>query len=118
MLGIILFNYSINIHAIFDFNIALVGGMIVIILLVIRFIYLRDFLKESIYPEVFFIPRGLITIVLFYKIPASCHPEKLHSGILFFVVIVTSMIMMLGMVFYKKKEKDIVVDELVENWFA
>ncbi len=102
-------------NAIASANIINIGAIIVVILLITRFLYLRFFLKESIYPEVFFIPRGLITILLFYKIPAEYHPEKLQGGILFFVVIVTSLIMMLGMIFYRKKEKDIIVDELMEN---
>ena len=111
----LLFGYSINIHAITSSNILSIGSIIVVILLITRFLYLRYFLKESVYPEVFFIPRGLITVLLFYKIPASYHPEKLQGGILFFVVIVTSVIMMLGMIFYKKKETDIVVEELMNN---
>jgi len=111
----LLFGYSINIHAIFASDILMVGSIVVGILVVIRFFYLRYFLKESVYPEVFFVPRGLITIVLFYKIPASYHPEKLQVGILFFLVIVTSLIMMLGMIFYKKKETEIVQEELMNN---
>jgi len=111
----LLFGFSINIQAIFASEIILVGSIIVGILVVIRFLYLRFLLKESVYPEVFFVPRGLITVLLFYKIPASYHPEKLQGGILFFIVIVTSLIMMSGMLFYRKKEQDIVVDELVEN---
>ena len=111
----LIFGYSINLDAIASSNIIVIGSIIVVILFITRFLYLRYFLKESVYPEVFFIPRGLITVLLFYKIPASYHPEKLQGGILFFVVIVTSVIMMLGMIFYKKKETDIVVDVLVEH---
>lgn len=111
----LLFGYSINIQAIFASDIVLVGSIVVGILLIIRFLYLRFILKESVYPEVFFIPRGLITVLLFYKIPASYHPEKLHGGILFFIVIVTSLIMMLGMIFYKKKETEIVQDEFMND---
>jgi len=111
----LIFGYSINLDAIASSNIIVIGSIIVVILFITRFLYLRYFLKESVYPEVFFIPRGLITILLFYKIPASYHPEKLQGGILFFIVIVTSLIMMLGMIFYKKKEADIVVEELMKN---
>jgi Kef-type K+ transport system membrane component KefB len=111
----LLFGYSININATFSSNITFIGTLIVIILLITRFLYLRFFLKESVYPEVFFIPRGLITVLLFYKIPSSYHPEKLQGGILFFIVIVTSIIMMLGMIFYKKKEIEIVQEELMKN---
>jgi Kef-type K+ transport system membrane component KefB len=111
----LLFGYSINMQAIFSSDIITVGSFVVTILFIVRFLYLYFVLKESVYPEVFFIPRGLITVLLFYKIPASYHPEKLQGGILFFVVIITSMIMMLGMIFYRKKESDIVVEELVKS---
>ncbi len=110
-----MFGYSINLHAIFSSDIITVGSLVVIILFIVRFLYLRFLLKERVYPEVFFIPRGLITVLLFYKIPASYHPEKLQGGILFFVVIVTGLIMMMGMIFYRKKERDIVEEQLLDN---
>ena len=111
----LLFGYSINLGAIASSSIIWIGSIIVVILLIIRFLYLRYFLKESVYPEVCFIPRGLITILLFYKIPASYNPEKFQGGVLFFVVIVTSFIMMLGMIFYKKKETEFIEEELMKN---
>jgi Kef-type K+ transport system membrane component KefB len=110
----LIFGYSINLSAIASSNIILIGSAIVVILFVIRFLYLRFFIKESVYPEVFFIPRGLITIMLFYKIPESYHPEKLQGGILFFIVIVTGLIMMLGMIFYKKKKAEVVEEQLLK----
>lgn len=111
----LLFGYTIRLSAIGSQSIIVTGSIIVIILLITRYLYLRFFLKESVYPETFFIPRGLITILLFYKIPAIYHPEKLQSGILFFVVLVTSIIMMFGMIFYRKKETEIVEEELMKN---
>ena len=111
----LIFGYSINLNAIASSNIIAIGSVIVIILLAIRYLYLRFFIKESVYPEVFFIPRGLITVMLFYKIPTSYHPEKLQGGILFFIVIVTGLIMMLGMIFYKKKETEIVEEQIMNN---
>jgi Kef-type K+ transport system membrane component KefB len=111
----LLFGYSINLDAIASENIIMLGTIIVLILFITRYLYLRFFLKESVYPEVFFIPRGLITVLLFYKIPAIYQPEKLQGGILFFIVLVTSIIMMSGMIFYRKKEKDIVEEQLLDN---
>lgn len=109
----LLFGYSINLNAIASENIIILGVIIVLILFITRYLYLHFFLKESVFPEVFFIPRGLITVLLFYKIPASYHPEKLQGGILFFIVIASSLIMMMGMIFYKKKETEIVEEELM-----
>lgn len=106
----IAFGYSINIQAVFDNTVIFIGSVIVVILLVIRFLYLRFFLKESVYPEVVFIPRGLVTVLLFYKIPDLFRLKSFNEGILFFVVLITSLVMMTGMLFYKKKP-----DELIEE---
>ena len=106
----IAFGYSINIQAVIGSQVLLIGSVIVLVLLVIRFLYLRFFLKESVYPEVVFIPRGLVTVLLFYKIPEIFKLKSFNEGILFFVVLITSLVMMIGMLFYKKKP-----DELVEE---
>ncbi|CAN5778685.1 hypothetical protein BH10BAC2_BH10BAC2_40340 [soil metagenome] len=55
------------------------------------------------------------TILLFYKIPATLELKNFNDSILFYVIPVTSFIMMPGMFFYKKKDKDIVSDELLTN---
>lgn len=107
----ILFGFSIDIKAALQSEVVLIGSAIVLVLFLARFLYLRFFLKESIYPEVMFIPRGLVTIVLFYKIPASFNLRSFNGGILFFVVMVSAIIMTLGMIFYKKKPEDLVEDE-------
>ena len=52
----------------------------------------------------------LITIVLFYKIPAHLKLNNFNDGILFYIILTTSIIMALGMIFYKKKP-----DQLVEE---
>jgi len=86
----------------------LVGGMVVLALLLVRFLYLRFFLHTNIFPEVVFIPRGLITIVLFYKIPESLTLTSFNEGILFFIILSTSIIMTIGMLFYRKGNADVV----------
>ncbi|QEC66267.1 sodium:proton exchanger [Panacibacter ginsenosidivorans] len=111
----ILFGFSIDLNLIASSEVIMIGSGIVVVLLITRFFYLRFFLRESVYPEVVFIPRGLITILLFYKIPATLELKNFNDGILFFVILVTSLIMMMGMFFYKKRDKDIVSDELLIN---
>ena len=87
------------------------GGLIVLVLLVVRFLYLRFFLKTNVFPETFFIPRGLITIVLFYKIPSQYRLESFNEDILFFIILISGLIMTLGMLFYKKPSSEIVEEE-------
>ena len=79
-------------------------------LFVIRWIYLKFSFKTKVFPEVFFIPRGLITIVLFYKIPGYLKLSTFNDGILFFVVLSTSVILATGMIFYKKQNDEIIED--------
>ncbi len=107
----ILFGFSIDIKAAIQSEVAMIGSAIVLVLFLSRFLYLRFFLKESVYPEVMFIPRGLVTIVLFYKIPQSFHLKSFSDGILFFVILLSAVIMTFGMIFYKKKTEDLVEDE-------
>ena len=106
----LLFGFSIDVKAALQSEVIMIGSAIVLVLFLSRYLYLRFFLKESVYPEVMFIPRGLITILLFYKIPSSFKLQSFNGGILFFVILLTAIIMMLGMIFYKKKSDEIMED--------
>lgn len=108
----ILFGYSIQLSFIYQANVWQVGGMIVITLFLIRLLYLRFFVHTNVFPESFLLPRGLVTIVLFYKIPEKMRLTAFDEGILFFVILTTSIIMTAGMIFYKKKP-DQVLEESV-----
>jgi NhaP-type Na+/H+ or K+/H+ antiporter len=104
----VLFGFSINIRVLLQSQVVMIGSIIVVVLFITRFLYLKFFLKESVYPETFFIPRGLITILLFYKIPKTLQLQHFDKGILFYIILVTSIIMMLGVLFYKKEAPELV----------
>lgn len=106
----LLFGFSIDLGLIRDPQVIWVGSGIVLALFGVRLLYLRFFMRTQVVPEVFFIPRGLITIVLFYKIPASLKLSTFNDGILFFVILSTGIILSLGMVFYKKRNDEVVED--------
>lgn len=106
-----IFGLTIDIRLLADGEVILAGTSIVIILLIIRYIYLRFFLRAHIFPELFFMPRGLITILLFYSIPQVHQLSKFNEGILFFIVLVTSVIMMVGSVAYGKPGIETINDE-------
>ncbi len=107
----ILFGYSITTGFFGNQDVWVTGGLIIVVLLLVRYLYLRFFLKTNVFPETFFIPRGLITIVLFYKIPAQFRLESFNEDILFFIILVTGSIMTLGMIFYKRPSSEIVEEE-------
>ena len=91
-------------------EVLLVGSLIVLALFLIRLIYLRYAFHTKVFPEVFFIPRGLITIVLFYKIPTHLKLSTFNDGILFFIILSTGIILSIGMILYKKPNDEVIED--------
>ena len=106
----LLFGYSIDLRFLNDQTVIFIGSFIVLSLFLIRWLYLRFYFKTKVFPEVFFIPRGLITIVLFFKIPEHLKLANFNDGILFFIVLSTGIILSLGMIFYKKPNEQIIED--------
>ncbi|OYT15527.1 MAG: sodium:proton exchanger [Bacteroidetes bacterium 4572_77] len=95
----VIFGMSINLRAILEIEVIVVGSIIVILLYLIRFINFKLFIKTDVFPEVFLAPRGLITILLFYQIPAYYQIESFSVEILSFVIIVTGLVMSLALIF-------------------
>ncbi|NBA77073.1 hypothetical protein GOQ04_16050 [Emticicia sp. ODNR4P] len=100
----ILFGYSMNVGIFSQEEVWITGSMVVLALLVIRFIFLRFIQSQkNTMPELLLMPRGLITILLFYGIPQQFKLNTFNNGILFFVILITSVLMMLGIMTAEKK---------------
>ena len=100
----VMFGLSIPIGLLLEYQTIYIGSLIIAVILLVRYGYLKFFAKTDIIPELFVAPRGLITIVLFYNI-LSKGPQytipKLSEGILLFVIIASSVIMMVGLMVTK-----------------
>ena len=57
----------------------------------------------DILPQLFIAPRGLITVLLFYAIPAEAQISGFSEGIILFIIIGTSLIMTWAMISDKKR---------------
>lgn len=104
----ILFGFSIQLNFLEKQEVWVIGGAMVLALFIVRLLYLRFFVRTNVFPESYFIPRGLITIVLFYKIPDNFKLSTFNNDILFFIILTTSIVMTLGMMFYKQRPDQIV----------
>ena len=100
----ILFGYTINLDVLILPEVWQIGTVIILLLLSVRYFYLRIILKTNLLPELFLMPRGLVTILLFYSIPTQKSIGSFNEGILFFVVAVSSILMMIGLMFFSKGE--------------
>ena len=96
----VFFGYMIDVRVLGEWEVIAVGSAIVVAIFAVRYIYLRMFLRRHILPELFFAPRGLVTIVLFYSIPASLTFAEFDDGIVFFVVMVSTLIMTIGSLWF------------------
>lgn len=103
----IIFGYGINLAFLKDPDVLLLGSAIVLALLALRYIYLRIVHKYDLLPELLYIPRGLITILLFYKIPEWERIDAFDEGVLFFVILATTLIMMVGSLLYRDRPIEI-----------
>ena len=99
----VIFGLTIAIASLFNIQVVLVSLLIILSIYVIRFVILRTFIGSDILPQLFIAPRGLITILLFYAIPAEAQVANFEPGILLFVIIGTSLIMTWAMIKDKKK---------------
>jgi hypothetical protein len=53
-------------------------------------------------PELVLIPRGLISVLLFYNLPEKLQLPQIDTGLLFIVILSTSVIMSLGLLGSRK----------------
>ncbi|HEY1010958.1 MAG: cation:proton antiporter [Daejeonella sp.] len=99
----LLFGYSLDVTLVLSGTVLLTGSAIMLVILVIRYVFLRYISQTNIFPELFIAPRGLITILLFYSIPTHLVSDKFNDGVLSFVIIASGLIMMLGLLFSNRK---------------
>jgi hypothetical protein len=100
----ILFGYSIQPDTLVQPGVIETGSLIIAILLAVRFLYLRFVLRANLLPELFLMPRGLVTILLFYSIPVEKVSADFNIGILFYVIVISSLLMMIGLMFFGKRK--------------
>jgi NhaP-type Na+/H+ or K+/H+ antiporter len=99
----VIFGFTINVHQLNDFNLIANGLIILGCIYVIRFGYLFLFKKDHMVPDGFVVPRGLISILLYYNLPQHLKMPEIGTPFLFMAVLGTSLIMSIGLMFSKKK---------------
>ena len=110
----VFFGMTIVLSSLLSVKVTLVSLLILLSIYVIRYGLLRLFIGKDIFPQLFVAPRGLITVLLFYAIPAEAQVAGFESGILLFVIIGTSLIMTWAMIKDKRKMTSL-IDQIDEE---
>lgn len=99
----VVFGMTISLSSLLGVQLLVISLGILAALYVIRFVVLRISMQGSIMPELWVAPRGLITILLFFAIPVGRKIPDFDSGILLYVIIVSSLIMSVGLIVHGRK---------------
>lgn len=117
----VLFGMYITLSSIIDYRVALISLAIVIALYLVRFILLKLIVRRDISPQLYIAPRGLITILLFFVIDSHVADDGINhlkiegfdTGILLFVILITSLVMTLGLIIYRGDNvKDVLLSQM------
>lgn len=99
----VIFGTTIVLSTLASLNVAMISILILVSIYLIRLILLKVSVGGDIVPQLFIAPRGLITILLFESIPLSLQIEGFNKGIILFVIIATSIIMTIAMIYDKRR---------------
>lgn len=107
----VVFGISITISSLYNWEVAVNSLAIVTVLYLVRYIALKIFAKDHIFPELWIAPRGLITVLLFFSLikEESIRLNAFDTGLLLYPILITSMIMMVALISYRgEKVTDVI----------
>ena len=95
----VVFGLTITLSSLVDSSVAFESLIIVAILFSVRFILLKLLVwNRPIIPKLWIAPRGLITVLLFYSIPAAYSVPEFNQGILLYTILISSVIMTFALI--------------------
>ncbi len=111
----VIFGMTLNFKNIYNLNFAYIVAGSLIAIYVIRFILLKSIERKQIKPQLWIAPRGFISVLLFFSIPAIWKDPAFDSTILLIIILATGLVMFIGLV--SRKEEIQETDELsFEDW--
>jgi potassium/hydrogen antiporter len=102
----IIFGYYTQINELYKADNILTALAITASLFLLRLIFIRLVLRMPVMPLLLFIPRGLITILLFLSIPVASRVPLISEEVITMVILMTIFILMIGNIVFKKDKAD------------
>ncbi|MCB0794611.1 MAG: cation:proton antiporter [Flavobacteriales bacterium] len=99
----LVFGLSIDIMRLADPEVLMIGAIVVVTIYAVRSIFVGLFRRSGVRTISMVAPRGLITILLAYNIPEQLRIPDRDGSILLVVILVTSVIMMFGLMLDQKE---------------
>jgi Kef-type K+ transport system membrane component KefB len=103
----VLLGYSIKLSSLISLKVILLGFMVVVITYAIRWAILHRSFTSDVVLATTMAPRGLITVLLFFQIPNELQSQLFDEGIIFFVVIASTLVMSGGLFYHRYTKKNL-----------
>ncbi len=100
----VVFGMTLPLATLLNENVWVISGIFLLVTYLLRFVLYFIVEKKDTMPQTLIAPRGLISVLLFFAIPESLKRERFESGVLFVVIITTSIIMAFSLIATRKKE--------------
>ncbi len=102
----VVFGMMLPLASLLSTHVWLISLIFLIVTYVLRFGLFYIIESKDTMPQSFIAPRGLISILLFFAIPDALKTENFQRGVLFVVIISTSVIMAWSLIAYGKGKED------------
>lgn len=103
----VVFGMTLPIASLVSWNVWAISILFLIVTYVLRFGLFFVVERKSIMPQVLITPRGLISILLFFAIPEELKVKGFENGVLFVVILATSIIMAWALIAYRKQREEL-----------
>lgn len=100
----VVFGMTLPLSSLISWKVWLISIIFLAVTYILRYALFFLIQKKQTMPQTFIAPKGLITVLLFFAIPESLKAEKFESGVLFVVIIATSLIMAWAIISSGKKK--------------
>lgn len=101
----VVFGMTLPLAIILKWKVWLISLIFLVVTYLLRYALFYIVEKKDTMPQTFIAPKGLISILLFFAIPESMRDEGFESGVLFVVIIATSVIMAWSLIAHSKKNR-------------
>lgn len=100
----LIFGFTLDVQSLLHMDVLRNGILVLVIIYVIRITYMKVGVPAASWAEYLLSPRGLISILLFFSIPEDLKLKGLDNGLLFFIILGSSLVMTFGLLSAKKEE--------------
>ncbi len=102
----VLFGFSVVIGQLLVIDITIIAAIMLVATYAIRALFLKVAVNMDLQPLVYMTPRGLISILLYFSLPAHLLIPEVNTGLLFLVVLGSCLIMAIGLISSRRTTVD------------